>query len=106
MRRMKTHFGDRAFSAAGPRCWNILPPVIRFADSVDSFKAQLKPSVVNHLRSSLLLTVLYKLSYLHYITFTSEREKIFSTYFAVTTLLMLGPSGLLVGYFSQQRFIG
>src|SRR6218665_2938541 len=37
--RMRTHFGDRAFSAAGPRCWNSLPPVIRFADSVDSFKA-------------------------------------------------------------------
>src|SRR6218665_2212689 len=42
VRRMKTHFGDRAFSAAGPQCWNSLPPVIRFADSVDSFKAQLK----------------------------------------------------------------
>src|SRR6218665_1355334 len=27
--RMKTHFGDCAFSAAGPRCWNSLPPVIR-----------------------------------------------------------------------------
>src|SRR6218665_299357 len=42
VRRMKTHFGDRAFSAAGPRCWNSLPPVTRLADSVDSFKAQLK----------------------------------------------------------------
>ena len=42
VRRMKTHFGDRAFSAAGTRCWNSLPPVIRLADSVDSFKAQLK----------------------------------------------------------------
>src|SRR6218665_1929115 len=42
MRRMKTHFGDRTFSAAGPRCWNSLPPIIRLADSVDSFKAQLK----------------------------------------------------------------
>src|SRR6218665_3850661 len=40
VRRMRTHFGDRAFSAAGPRCWNRLSPVIRFADSVDSFKAQ------------------------------------------------------------------
>src|SRR6218665_474993 len=38
---MKTHFGDRAFSAAGPLCWNSLPPVIHLADSVDSFKAQL-----------------------------------------------------------------
>src|SRR6218665_664025 len=42
VRRMRTHFGDRAFSAAGPRCWNSLPPAIRFADSVDSFKVQLK----------------------------------------------------------------
>src|SRR6218665_891651 len=42
VRRMKTHFGDRAFSAAGLRCWNSLPPVIRFADSVNSFKDQLK----------------------------------------------------------------
>src|SRR6218665_2127449 len=42
VRRMRTPFGDRAFSAAGPRCWNSLPPVIRSADSVDSFKAQLK----------------------------------------------------------------
>ena len=42
VRRMRTHFGDHALSAAGPRCWNSLPPVIRFADSVDSFKAQLK----------------------------------------------------------------
>src|SRR6218665_1634293 len=29
VRRMRTHFGDRAFSAAGPRCWNNLPPAIR-----------------------------------------------------------------------------
>src|SRR6218665_846594 len=42
VRRMRTHFGDRAFSAAGPRCWNSLPRVILFAYSVDSFKAQLK----------------------------------------------------------------
>src|SRR6218665_2458831 len=42
VRRMRTHFGDRAFWAAGPRCWNSLPPVICFADSVDSFKAKLK----------------------------------------------------------------
>src|SRR6218665_882079 len=42
VRRMRTHLGDCAFSAAGPRCWNSLQPVIHFADSVDSFKAQLK----------------------------------------------------------------
>ena len=39
---MKTHFGDRAFSAVGPQCWKSLPPVVCLADSVDSFKAQLK----------------------------------------------------------------
>src|SRR6218665_2034578 len=42
VRRMRTHFGDRSFSAAGPRCWNSLPPAIRLADSVNSFKVQLK----------------------------------------------------------------
>jgi len=42
VQRMRTHFGDRAFSAAGPWCWNSLPPVIRLADSVHSFKVQLK----------------------------------------------------------------
>jgi Reverse transcriptase (RNA-dependent DNA polymerase) len=42
VRMMKTCFGDRAFSAAGPRCWNGLPAAIRSADSVDSFKAKLK----------------------------------------------------------------
>src|SRR6218665_405151 len=35
VRRMRTHFGDRAFSAAGPRCWNSLPPAICLANSVD-----------------------------------------------------------------------
>src|SRR6218665_1581239 len=38
VRRMRTHFGYRAFYAAGPRCWNSLPPAIRLAGSVDSFK--------------------------------------------------------------------
>src|SRR6218665_598879 len=36
VRRMKTRFGDRAFSAAGPRCWNNLPAALRAADSIDS----------------------------------------------------------------------
>src|SRR6218665_1287497 len=44
VRRMRTHFGDRAFSVAGLRCWNNLPPAFRFADSLDSFKVQLKLS--------------------------------------------------------------
>src|SRR6218665_3473488 len=42
VQRMKTHFGDRALSAAGSRLWNSLLPVIRLTDSEDSFKAQLK----------------------------------------------------------------
>src|SRR6218665_397496 len=42
VRRMKTHIGDRAFSVAGPRCWNSLPSAIRVVYSVDSFKAQVK----------------------------------------------------------------
>src|SRR6218665_1854015 len=42
VRRMKTRFGDRAFSAAGPRCWNNLPAALRVADSIDSFKTGLK----------------------------------------------------------------
>src|SRR6218665_2994725 len=42
VRRMRTLLGDRAFSAAGPRCWNSYLPFIRLADAVDSFKGQLK----------------------------------------------------------------
>src|SRR6218665_3036690 len=42
VRCVKTRFGDRAFSAAGPRCWNNLPAALRAADSIDSFTAGLK----------------------------------------------------------------
>src|SRR6218665_3637424 len=42
VRRMRPHFGDRGLSAAGPRCWNSLPPAIRVADSVYSFNVPLK----------------------------------------------------------------
>ena len=42
VRRMRTRFGNHAFSAASPRCWNRLPPAIRLANSVDSFKSMLK----------------------------------------------------------------
>jgi len=38
----KAHICHIYIFTAGPRCWNSLPPVIRLADSVDSFKAQLK----------------------------------------------------------------
>ena len=36
------HTGDRAFSVAGPRCWNSLPLNIRHCDSVQQFKKKLK----------------------------------------------------------------
>src|SRR6218665_2225807 len=45
VRRMRTEDEDplrRSCFAAGPWCWNSLPPAIRLADSVDSFKVQLK----------------------------------------------------------------
>src|SRR6218665_965067 len=48
VRRMRTHFGDRAFSAAGPRCWNNLLPAIRLADSVDSFNFVQENYFVHH----------------------------------------------------------
>ena len=42
MRKTKTCFGDRAFSVAGPKCWNSIPPSIRSSATVDSFKSKLK----------------------------------------------------------------
>src|SRR6218665_3060484 len=42
VRRMKTRFGNRAFSTAGPRCWNRLPAALRTAGSIDSFKTGLR----------------------------------------------------------------
>src|SRR5688572_1909313 len=53
VRRMRTRFGDRAFSAAGPRCWNGLPPALRAANTIDSFKSRLKTYCSQ--RSTLLL---------------------------------------------------
>ena len=43
VRWMTTRFGDRAFSAAGPRCWNRLPAALRTSGSIDSFKTGLRP---------------------------------------------------------------
>ena len=40
--RMRTKFGDRAFSVAGPVVWNSLPAAVRHADSLHSFKRRLK----------------------------------------------------------------
>jgi len=40
--RTRTKLGDRAFSVAGPVVWNSLPAAVREADSLYSFKRQLK----------------------------------------------------------------
>src|SRR5688572_14248731 len=42
VRKSRTGFGDRAFSVAGPRCWNSIPPSIRAAPTMESFKSRLK----------------------------------------------------------------
>ena len=42
VRKSITGFGDRAFSVAGPRCWNSIPPSIRAAPTMESFKSRLK----------------------------------------------------------------
>jgi hypothetical protein len=40
--RLRSKFGERAFSFAGPHAWNSLPPEIRSAENTDSFKRKLK----------------------------------------------------------------
>src|SRR6218665_368928 len=42
VRKSKTCFGYRAFSVAGPRCWNNIPTSIRSASTLGSFKYRLK----------------------------------------------------------------
>ena len=42
MKVVKTKYGKRTFSYAGPRLWNALPLQIRTIDKVDVFKRQLK----------------------------------------------------------------
>src|SRR6218665_3308560 len=44
VRRIKTRFGERLFSAAGPRFWNKLAAALRAAYSIDSFKTGLRPT--------------------------------------------------------------
>jgi len=39
---MRTKFGARAFSVAGPVMWNSLPVAVRYTDSLHSFKCRLK----------------------------------------------------------------
>src|SRR6218665_925028 len=41
-RKSKTCFGERAFSVAGPQCWNNIPTSIRSSSTLESFKSRLK----------------------------------------------------------------
>jgi hypothetical protein len=40
--RLRSKFGERAFSFAGPHAWNSLPSEIRSAENIDCFKRKLK----------------------------------------------------------------
>mgnify|MGYP003404484274 CR=1 FL=1 len=42
LRRNRTGYGDRAFSSAGPSCWNALPLELRTETKVGSFRKLLK----------------------------------------------------------------
>ena len=43
----RTKFGDRAFSDAGPTVWNGLPASVRSAETLASFKCELKTYLFN-----------------------------------------------------------
>ena len=45
--RLRTVFGERAFSFAGPKLWNDLPSHLQTVTSTDSFKRQLKTHLFN-----------------------------------------------------------
>jgi len=49
--RLRTVFGERAFSFAGPKSWNYLPSLLHIVTSTDSFKRQLKTYLFNTLYS-------------------------------------------------------
>src|SRR6218665_151215 len=55
---MKTQFGDHAFSAAAPRCWNRLPASLNAANSIDSFKTTLKTYLFSNVSTSYKLSLL------------------------------------------------
>ena len=40
--KVKTRFGTRAFSHAGPKLWNLLPQDLRYQHNTDVFKKMLK----------------------------------------------------------------
>ena len=41
-------YGDRTFCVVGPRMWNDLPPELRNAQTVNSFKTNLKKLICQH----------------------------------------------------------
>jgi len=45
--RLKTKFGERAFSFAGPVTWNSLPAELRFISDSTVFKNKLKTYLFN-----------------------------------------------------------
>jgi len=47
--RLRTVFGERAFSFAGPKSWNDLPSLLYTVTSTDSFKRQLETYLFNTL---------------------------------------------------------
>jgi len=47
--RLRTVFGERSFSFAGPKSWNDLPSHLHTVTSTDSFKRQLKTHLFNTL---------------------------------------------------------
>ena len=48
-------YGERAFSVAGPRLWNALPPYLKACNSVNSFKKDLKTEFFKEAFKSLLV---------------------------------------------------
>jgi len=46
--RTRRRLGNRAFSVAGPAAWNSLPPDIRIASTLGSFKNLLKTHLFFH----------------------------------------------------------
>ena len=57
--RRSNMIGDRAFSSAGPRLWNALPVEIRFCNTFDKFKRQLKHFLFSSFQSYKLKINLY-----------------------------------------------
>ena len=46
--RAETTFGERSFSVAGPKLWNLLPAYIRHEQSTEKFKKLLKSHLMNN----------------------------------------------------------